>query len=1145
MGTNKKYWKGFDELAETPEFVANAQSEFPQELSVEEFMSDNNVSESSTGRRDFLKFLGFSVAAATLAACEAPVIKAVPYAVKPEDVTPGVANWYASAYYDGANFANILVKSREGRPIHIKGNRDFGFTKGSVNPQIAASVLSLYNGERLQSPTIDGEAKSWSEVDEAVSAALNKAKGKIVLLSGTEISASTQDIIERFKAKHGGYTYQPMPAPDMAAIEAMVAAQAVEEVAEGEEQVADMEMPAMEETSADGKVTHIQYDAVSYNGIREANLESFGQRVIPDYDFSKAKVIVSVSADFLNSWVLPTQFVGQYGSRRNPDGEWMSQHFQFESNMSQTGSNADYRGMIKPSQQGVALAYLHKAVTGTGVSGVDTSSLDEDTIAKLDLAAEALKGAKGESLVVAGSNRKSVQIIANSINSHLGNYASTLNLNNPIEMHQSEDDKVAQLITDMGAGKVGAIIMWNTNPVYSLGESFATALQNVGTTVAISQYADETASLCKYVAAESHALESWNDYAPKKWTYALAQPTIRPLHDTRCAAESLMIWAGEASHVGKDSTNYHDHIKMLWEKYGFPMQTKHTSFFEYWNAMVYQGADNEEMAPTASAWPFNGSLSAAGKDISGLASDGMEIALYQKASMGNGSQAGNPWLQEMPDTVTKVTWDNYATVSYQDCEKLGLEMGLGQETPSTVVTIAVGETTLSLPAYPQPGQAPGTIGIALGYGRGANGEKIGSAAYQTGQYGAFLEGENGGRVSIGENAFKLVSGGDFDIYNASVSKSDKTYNLACTQTHSTVMARNSIVKETTLEIYKSKEKGAYNHQHTLHMGWDHEESPVTEFDLWPEHPVEKVGHRWGMTIDLNSCIGCGSCLIACQSENNVPVVGKDEIRRGREMHWLRLDRYYASDIEPTVGTRDPEGFAEGGFGALKQPASNPKVVHMPMMCHHCNHAPCETVCPVAATTHSNEGLNQMAYNRCIGTRYCGNNCPYKVRRFNWFNYPSYRKFTEVNPSQDDLGRMVLNPDVVVRTRGVMEKCSMCVQRIQSGKLVAKKEDRMVKDGDVVTACADVCPTNAITMGDWNDEASAVRTSSEDNRAYQALEEVGVKPNIWYKVKVRNEHNEALDAIQVDHGHHGGDHEGEEHGDEHAEEGGHDNHGGGH
>jgi molybdopterin-containing oxidoreductase family iron-sulfur binding subunit len=324
------------------------------------------------------------------------------------------------------------------------------------------------------------------------------------------------------------------------------------------------------------------------------------------------------------------------------------------------------------------------------------------------------------------------------------------------------------------------------------------------------------------------------------------------------------------------------------------------------------------------------------------------------------------------------------------------------------------------------------------------------------------------------------------------------------------MGRHSIVRETTHDIYKKGEKEAYNPAHNLetHHGPEH----ISKFDLWEAHPVEKIGHRWGMTVDLSSCIGCGSCLVACQSENNVPVVGKDEVRRGREMHWLRIDRYFASDEEVTVGIKaDKENF---DYTAAEEAAENPRVVHMPMMCHHCNHAPCETVCPVAATNHSNEGLNQMAYNRCIGTRYCANNCPYKVRRFNWFNYPSYKKFTQVNPAQDDLGRMVLNPDVTVRTRGVMEKCSFCVQKIQAGKLVAKKEGRPVKDGDVTTACSEVCPTNAIVVGDWNDIQSLVRKSSDDTRSYQALEEVGVRPNVRYKVKVRNEKNTELEKLQV-------------------------------
>ena len=1109
MGTTKKYWKGLDELNATPQFTERAEKEFPQDLSVDQFLSDGKLAESSTGRRDFLKFLGFSVAAATLAACEAPVINAVPYVVKPEDVTPGVANWYASTYYDGQSYASILVKTREARPIHIKGNRDHGITGGSINPQIAASVLSLYDGERLKGPKANSseEIATWSSVDSAIVKKLNEVAAsnkKIVLLSSTVISPSTLDVIGKFTAKFGGTA-------------------------------GNLEMDAEGNPIApqgNGKVEHVQYDAVSYNGIREANLESFGKRIIPDYDFSRAKVVVSVGADFLNSWLLPTQFVGQYLINRNPDGEHMSKHYHFESNMSVTGSNADVRGLIRPSEYGKAVAFLHKEITGTAISGVDASTLSEATQAKLVAAAADMKANKAASLLVCGSNKKSIQVVVNSINSFLKNYTSVINLNDPIMLYASEDAKMNALLSDMAANKIGALLMWDTNPVYShaSGEAFKAALANVGLTVSMSRYADETATGCNYICPDHHALEAWNDFNPKMHHYAIAQPTIRPLNDTRSAAESLMIWSGQANHVGADSTNYHDLIKQNWEVYGFPYQTKHLDFHSYWSENVHNSCGNMDVvAPTPV--DFTGNLNASGKDIAAVASGEWEISLYQKPSMGTGLQAGNPWLQEMPDPITKVTWDNYATMSPADMKAMNLSIEVGQENPSSVIKVQVGDKELTLPVYPQPGQASKTIGIALGYGRGENGELIGRAAFHTDEFGKHSSGSNGNRKKIGENGFKIAAGGILEVVADSISNTSETYNLACTQTHSTVMGRNSIVKETTFDIYKAQPKGAYNHSHVLHSGWNHDEKPIKEFDLWDEHPVENVGHRWGMTIDLNSCIGCGSCLIACQSENNVPVVGKDEIRRGRDMHWLRIDRYYATDTETAIGTKDKDKFNAGGFSALEIPSENPTVIHMPMMCQHCNHAPCETVCPVAATTHSNEGLNQMAYNRCIGTRYCANNCPYKVRRFNWFNYPSYRKFTEVNPAQDDLGRMVLNPDVVVRTRGVMEKCSFCVQKIQEGKLVAKKEDRKVIDGDVTTACADVCPTNAIIVGDWNVPESMVRKSSQEDRAYQVLEEVGTKPNIWYKVKVRNEHNEALSAQQVAHDEHGSH-------DEHATEEGH-------
>lgn len=1109
MGTNRKYWKGLEELNETPEFVASTKNEFPQELSVDQFLAEDKLKESSTGRRDFLKFLGFSVAAATLAACEAPVIKAVPYAVKPEDVTPGIANWYASSYYDGEAYSSILVKTREGRPIMIKGNRDHGFTRGATNPRIVASVLSLYDGQRLENPQFNGEATTWTNADSAIIAGVEKAIAagkKVVLLSNTNISPSTGVIIDQFKEKFGGSTAQAIPV-------------------EGEEGAENLSA-----VPSNNKVEYIQYDAVSYSGIRKANEESFGKSVIPDYDFSKAKTVVSVGADFFNSWVMPVQFMADFLLTRNPDNEWMSRHFQFESNMSMTGSNADVRSMIKPSEQGKVLALLYKKITGSSVAGISTEGLADDVVANIEQAAKELKATKGESIVVAGSNRKSIQVIVNAINSALNNYNGTINLNQPINLHQSEDDKMAQLVKDMNANKIGALISWDTNPVYTYGnpEAFKSGLTKVGLTVSMAKYADETASLFQYICPDSHALESWNDFNPKEGHYALAQPTIRPLHNTRPVAESLMIWAGMANHVGKDSKNYYDFIRSIWEQYGYNENNNgHSSFHSYWSEAVHNSCSEADVIkPTAI--PFAGDLGAAGKEEAKIKGGTWEITYYQKSGLGTGIHANNPWLQELPDPVSKVTWDNYVTMAPSDMDSAGYNTKLGQVQEQNVVAVQVGDSSIELPVYAQPGQAPGTIGIAYGYGRGENGEAIGKSAYQ--QEGIYGEAS---KNVIGASVYKLIKNNETEAFEAAISDTGKKYTLACTQTHATVMARNSIMKETTFNNYKNGDPSGYNHRHVLHTGWNHEEKLTEEFDLWEKHPVENVGHRWAMTIDLNSCVGCGSCVVACGAENNVPVVGRDEVRRGREMHWLRIDRYYASDSEATVGTRNPEDFAEGGFGALKKPADNPKVAYMPMMCQQCNHAPCETVCPVAATTHSNEGLNQMAYNRCIGTRYCANNCPYKVRRFNWFNYPSYRKFTEVNPAQDDLGRMVLNPDVVVRTRGVMEKCSFCVQKIQSGKLVAKKEDRPVVDGDVVTACSEACPAGAITFGDWNDTESAVRKSSEEKRAYQALEEIGVKPNIWYKVKVRNEVNPELDALQASHGGHG------DHGDEH---GGHDAHG---
>lgn len=1060
MEMSKKYWKGIDELKQTPEFIKHKEQEFPNQQTVEDFLADENLAESSTARRDFLKFLGFSVAAATLAACEAPVTKVVPYAVKPENVTPGMPTWYASTYYDGASYASIMVKTREGRPIFIKGNKDFGFTKGGTNPQIIASVLGLYDSARLAHPLAKGAKASWSTVDAGITAALASAK-KVTLLSSTVISPSIQRAISEMATKLNG--------------------------------------------EGGTKFEHIQYDAISYAGMREANQLNFGARIIPSYDFSKAKTIVSVGADFLSTWLLPTEFAVQYGTRRNPEGEWMSKHFQFESVLTVTGSNADVRGMIKPSEEAAVLAYMIKALGGNPGTAVNAGSWK----AAADKAVAALKKSKKEAIVVAGSNNIGVQQLANQLNDLVASYGNTIDLTNTINLHQSEDAKALKLAADVAAGKgPEVLIMMGVNPVYSMpnGVAFAKGLKSIKTSIAISSFEDETASLCTYVCPDHHQLENWADYQAKANEYAVGQPTIRPLHNTASALESLLVWNGSASRGGQDSAVAYDYIKAT-----FAALNPAGDF----NYLIHNSCTELPVAPAALVF-----TAAPLKDLPKSADT--EVVFYQKAAIGNGQFANNPWLQEMPDPISKVTWDNYITMNPVEMEGK-YATTYDQEHGLNLATVTVNGKSVTLPVYPLPGQAPKTIGIALGYGRGANGENIGKAAFQTKEYGGHAKTEDGKLTPIGANVFGLLTTGSTLLYSAAakVTAAEGTYPIAATQIHHTVMGRDSIVRETTLSIFKNTEKDAYNEAHKLQKldkHGKHKEAPISEFDLWAAHPVEKIGHRWGISIDLSSCIGCGSCLIACQSENNVPVVGKDEVRRGREMHWLRIDRYFASDEEAAVGTKkDKETFS---YDNAEKAALNPSVVHMPLMCHHCNHAPCETVCPVAATTHSNEGLNQMAYNRCIGTRYCANNCPYKVRRFNWFNYPSYKKFTEVNPAQDDLGRMVLNPDVTVRTRGVMEKCSLCVQRIQATKLVAKKEARTITDGEFATACSDACPTNAIVVGDWNDLKSMIREKSEGVRAYQALEEVGVKPNVWYQVKVRNEENSLLNHIQVaDQAHH--------------------------
>ncbi len=1085
MSNKKAYWKGLEEKERPEEFLDPHKNEFPEELPVQEYLADEKVGRAVTNRRDFLKFLGFSLSAAALASCEAPVNRVVPYLNKPEHVTPGVPNFYATTFFDGQDFANVLVKTREGRPIHLKGNEHFGLNGGAVNARINASVLSLYDSERLKGPVAEGEERDWSLIDGTLEEELSNIAekgGNIRLLTSTLMSPSTEAAIDAFRKKYGK--------------------KGMENGSEDGEDGSEENGESAENGNGKGAdFRHVVYDDISFHGILKANERSFGKAAIPYYDLSKADTIVSVAADFLAHWVAPTILAPQYSSGRKPDNGEMSRHHQFESILSLTGSNADLRHPIKASEEALVVASIHDRIAekaGKEACGIDTSQVH----ARTKKAAEDLWNARGSSALLCGTNDPDVQVLVNAVNDMLGNYGSTMDLSRPLKLRQGNDEAVMGLVEEMKNGQVDALLIHGVNPVYSLPdpEGFKEGLEKTSTTVSFSLYSDETASRCRFICPDHHYLESWNDLEPREGYFTLSQPTIKNLYNTRQFQDSLLTWAGE----GKD---FHDFMKARWKKEVFEEQEEYGSFRDLWNNSLHNGVFEKEPSKTESP-EFKADPRKAASRIS-IPSDegGMELVLYQKTGIGNGKHANNPWLQELPDPISRVTWDNYITMSPKDMDDKGFNKILGQEWHADTAKVTVGDRSIELPVVPQPGQRKGTIGIALGYGRGAGGEAVGNAAFQVDEFGSLKEDENGNPEPVGKNVYPLLSyrngAMDHRAFGVKVEKAGtRAHPIASTQTHHTIMGRESILRETTLETYKNGSKEAYNPDHTLKVHEDGEtvEKDVEKIDLWRDHPVEGAGHRWGLSIDLSTCIGCGACVIACSSENNVPVVGKDEVRRTREMHWLRIDRYYSSTVEDRID----EEYDELSHEQMDTPeAENPDVTFQPMMCQHCNHAPCETVCPVAATTHSNEGLNMMAYNRCIGTRYCANNCPYKVRRFNWFNYKRYKKFQHTNPAQDDMGRMVLNPDVTVRSRGVMEKCSLCVQRIQQGKLEAKKEDQAVQDGAIQTACAEACPTNAINFGDINDKESRVRKDHDSDRGYYALEEIGTRPNVAYQVKVRN------------------------------------------
>ena len=932
----------------------------------------------ATSRRDFLKMFGFGMASTfVLSRCKNAAHKAIPFLIKPEEITPSKANYYASSFFDGDKFNSIVAKVLDGRPIKLEGNELSPITNGGINCIAQASILSLYDDTRYRNPIIDNENVSFSEIDKQIIEKLNQIKsekGKIALISSTIISPTTQKVIDRFVKKY----------------------------------------PSCE---------HIIYDPISVSGLLEANHKLFGVRTIPKYYFNKAKLIIGINADFLGTWLSPVEYTKEYITNRkvSETNRDMSRHIQIESGMSLTGSNADKRIVINPSDEQKIVTNLYNYIAvKLNKETIDVASCNVD-IAEIG---EELLQNKQQSLLVCGTNNVKTQLIVNGINQLLENYGTTISFKKRLRTKQGNDRLFKQFVDNLQLYK--AVIFYDCNPCYNslFADKLCDKIKNIDTSISLASVPDETSILTKYVCPSNNYLESWDDFIPQTGIYSLSQPCILPIFNTRQAQSSLLKWISS-------SDQYSELVKETCKKEIYPKTDKLLVFEDFWTLSLQKGIVEftDKFVNPRFKYDLSSISIAETKELK------PELQIYESVNIGSGKYANNPWLQELPDPITKVTWDNYASISQKLAKKYDLQTG-------DVIRI---NQLIEIPVWIQAGQASNTISIALGYGRKVSGKS----------------GKN-----IGVNIYPLLT-----HTHISIEKTLHNISFATTQQHSSMEGRD-IIRETTLSQYQKK-TSAGNERH--------KEIEKHHQSLYNKYKYE--GHHWAMAIDLNACIGCNACVISCNIENNIPVVGKEEVQNAHEMHWLRIDRYYKGNSD------------------------NPRVVRQPVMCQHCDNAPCENVCPVGASNHSSEGINQMAYNRCIGTRYCNNNCPYKVRRFNWFDYNNSDALSgnlyDPNQMTNDLPRMVLNPDVTVRAKGVIEKCSFCVQRIQEKKLQAKLENRTLRDGEIQTACEQVCPANAIVFGDLNDKNSRVYKLFKEKRRYHLLEELHTLPSIGYLTKVNN------------------------------------------
>ncbi len=966
------YWRSLDEIADTDEFQIFLQREFPRQAA---------PLESGLQRRDFLKLLGASMALAGLSACARPPLphqKIVPYVRQPDQITPGRPLFFATAATYGGYAEGVLAESHQGRPTKLEGNPDHPASLGATSATTQALVLGLYDPDRAQEVLKNGTVSSWEAFNEALSDTLSG------LSDGAGLAILTENV-----------TSPTMAAQLRSVLEAYPQAR------------------------------WYQYDPLHSDNAYEGARLAFGQDVTAVYDFSQADVVVSLGADFMDRGPARLAHARAFADRRRlrtaRDTDTMNRLYQLESNPSVTGTLADHRVALKPSDLAAAAAALG-AELGAGSSGARPAGLSQGLFQAM---VDDLQAHRGSSIVIAGDDQPpAVHAVAHALNDALGNIGSTVRYVMPAAARPANHTaELTELVNAMQSGSVRALIILEGNPAYTAPASlpFARAIDNVPFTAKLGLYHDETSHIVDWSLPGTHFLETWGDARAFDGTITIQQPLILPFYGGKSSIEVLGAVAGNASADG------YTLVRNYWRA------NVTGSFDDFWRESVYRGV----VAGSASPVVAIGNAQAGGNLPQ---SAEYELSLVLDSAVLDGRYANNGWLQELPRPLTKLTWDNAALVAPATAERLGLKTG-------DLVRLASNGREVTAPVWLQPGHADGAVTLTFGFGRTAAGN-VGN--------------------NVGVNAYQLLDAAATGAQPVTITKVAGSHKLVSTQMHhaleGTGEARH-IVRYGTAEEFRA---------HPDHPDFVHPVPHMHE-DLYPD--FEYTGYKWGMVIDQTVCTGCNACVVACQSENNIPIVGKDQVAVGREMHWIRVDSYYGGSID------EPEFFSQ------------------PMPCQHCEKAPCEPVCPVGATVHDSEGLNVMVYNRCVGTRYCSNNCPYKVRRFNWLQY------AELSTTSTELS-LANNPDVTVRSRGVMEKCTYCTQRISLARIDASNENRRISDGEVVTACQAACPTQAIVFGDLNDPSANVVAVKSSPLNYYMLEELQTFPRTTYLAKVKNP-NEAV------------------------------------